>query len=38
LQFYGFHLMPWPYMSKEFVESGDSSWVTSLRVASLTGV
>jgi alkanesulfonate monooxygenase SsuD/methylene tetrahydromethanopterin reductase-like flavin-dependent oxidoreductase (luciferase family) len=28
VQFYGFHLMPWPYMSKEFVDSGASSWVT----------
>ena len=28
MQFFGFHLMPWPYMSKEWVESGASSWVT----------
>ena len=28
MQFFGFHLMPWPYMSKEWVENGASSWVT----------
>lgn len=28
MKFYGFHLMPWPYLSPEFVASGDSNWVT----------
>ena len=28
MRFYGFHLMPWPYMSEEFNDSSESSWVT----------
>jgi alkanesulfonate monooxygenase SsuD/methylene tetrahydromethanopterin reductase-like flavin-dependent oxidoreductase (luciferase family) len=27
MQFFGFHLMPWPYMSEEHTRSGDSNWV-----------
>ena len=28
MQLFGFHLMPWPYMPREFVDSGQSFWVT----------
>jgi alkanesulfonate monooxygenase SsuD/methylene tetrahydromethanopterin reductase-like flavin-dependent oxidoreductase (luciferase family) len=28
VQFFGFHLMPWPYLPDEFAASGDSTWVT----------
>jgi alkanesulfonate monooxygenase SsuD/methylene tetrahydromethanopterin reductase-like flavin-dependent oxidoreductase (luciferase family) len=28
MKFFGFHLMPWPYTSPEYVASGDSFWVT----------
>ena len=28
MQFFGFHLMPWPYMSPEFVGGNESFWVT----------
>ncbi len=29
MQFFGFHLMPWPYMPQDFVESSESFWVTA---------
>jgi alkanesulfonate monooxygenase SsuD/methylene tetrahydromethanopterin reductase-like flavin-dependent oxidoreductase (luciferase family) len=28
VQFFGFHLMPWPYLPDEFAASGASTWVT----------
>ena len=28
MEFYAFHLMPWPYLSPDFVERHPSSWVT----------
>jgi alkanesulfonate monooxygenase SsuD/methylene tetrahydromethanopterin reductase-like flavin-dependent oxidoreductase (luciferase family) len=28
MQFFGFHLMPWPYMPRDFVQGDESFWVT----------